>query len=117
MRLVRYRSDKEKLANKLAMRERGKCPEYRASKAAYAKARKGRRKYWLNKYKEAKGCSMCDFKGPACCFDWHHVGVGKDFEINSSLLISLKRMFNEMRKCILVCSNCHRKIHGGYCGS
>lgn len=116
--VARKRSEKEREANKLRMRVVGACPEYRAGRAAYAKARKDRRKYWINKYKEAKGCSMCDFRGPGYCYDWHHVGVGKDFEINSGqLLFSLKRLFNEMRKCILVCSNCHRKIHGGYCGS
>jgi len=109
--MSRYRSPKEKEANKLRMREVGKDPEYRAARAAYAKARKTRRKHWLNKYKEAKGCTRCGVKGPAVIYDWHHI-ESKSFELNSeSILKSLRNLFTEIKKCILVCSNCHRIIH------
>lgn len=118
--MARKRSLNEREQNKLRMRVVGENPEYRKLRASYAKKRKDRRKYWLNKYKAAKGCQRCDFKGPAYCYDWHHLR-DKEFEINSeALLFSLRRLFLEMRKCILLCSNCHRIVHAeirGYCGS
>lgn len=92
------------------MRIVGKSLEYRKLKATYIKNRKQRRKYWLNKYKTAKGCQRCGIKTNSIIYDWHHID-GKDFAINTKITTSLKRLFKEIRKCILVCSNCHRLIH------
>lgn len=117
---MRNRTANEKEQNKLRMRVVGLDPDYRSKRALYAKVRKDRRKYWINKYKAAKGCRRCNFKGPHYCYDFHHIEPsGKDFELNSSsLLCSLKRIFIEMRKCELLCSNCHRIVHmEKYCGA
>jgi hypothetical protein len=113
--MTRKRSDLEKHNNKLRMRKYYSLEENKRRKREYASKRKNRRKYWINKHKENKGCYLCDFKGPACCYDFHHINP-KSFELNSeNYLRSLKAIFKEIRKCIIVCANCHRKIHGGYC--
>ncbi len=108
--MVRKRSPNEKEQNRIRMSIIGQDSEYRKLRADYIRKRKTRRKYWINKYREALGCVRCGIKGPFCIFDWHHLG-DKDFNINDSYSKNLKRLMNEIRKCINVCANCHRLIH------
>lgn len=64
---------------------------------------------------------LIDYKGGKCCrcgynkcieaFDFHHTDPSKkDFAL-SSKSFSFERLKNEVDKCELVCSNCHREIH------
>ena len=64
---------------------------------------------------EAKmdGCSCCPEKEPVC-LDFHHLNPDeKDQSISHMLEYSVDLLKKEIDKCILVCSNCHRKIHAG----
>lgn len=48
------------------------------------------------------------------CLDFHHK-YGKEFNVAESYTrYSEKRLLDEIAKCDVVCSNCHRKIHAGY---
>ena len=70
-----------------------------------------RKKLWLDSQK-APGCSVCGEKDPAC-IDFHHTDP-KQKRANLSVAIahwSLQRLQLEMAKTILLCSNCHRKLH------
>lgn len=62
---------------------------------------------------EAKkeGCSVCSEKEPAC-LDFHHLH-GKDLPVSAMLGMKDERVRNEISKCIILCSNCHRKLHAG----
>lgn len=75
----------------------------------YAKKTRREVSLYIESLKQV-GCSMCPEKEP-CCMDFHHL-ENKSFTIgeakNSYSLESIKR---EIEKCIIVCSNCHRKIH------
>lgn len=68
---------------------------------------------WLNDYKEKKGCSLCEEKHVAC-LDFHHTnedqknGNVTDFARKK---VSMKRLVEEINKCQILCSNCHRKHH------
>lgn len=80
--------------------------------------RNTRRREELYKYvneKKTSGCSLCK-ENDVCCLDYHHLN-SKHKDENISRLIartaSIKRIEKEILKCILVCSNCHRKIHVG----
>lgn len=68
---------------------------------------------FLNKRKNNSKCLFCEEK-ELCCLDFHHTG---EKEMNVSDLVrgqySLIRLEEEMKKCVIVCSNCHRKIHAG----
>jgi hypothetical protein len=66
--------------------------------------------YWINKYKVARGCDLCGFNKHGVAMDWDHLDrTAKEFTPSSSRLgLSLKRIFNEIRKCRLLCANCHR---------
>ena len=59
------------------------------------------------------GCKYCDECAP-CCLDFHHV-AGKDFTIGAINRRgwAVERLEREIRKCTVVCSNCHRKLHAG----
>lgn len=55
------------------------------------------------------GCSRCGETHTAC-IDFHHLH-GKDKIISKMWSYSLKRVQDEISKCILLCANCHRKEH------
>jgi hypothetical protein len=73
-----------------------------------------RRRGTIRKYIESKkigGCSQCPEK-ESCCLDFHHTGSKKIGIAKLSLAgWSWKRIDEELAKCILLCSNCHRKLH------
>lgn len=66
-------------------------------------------------YKQTHGCYYCNENTP-CCLDLHHLDPSVK-EINPSCMASngwgWNRMLKELDKCIVVCANCHRKIHEG----
>lgn len=57
------------------------------------------------------GCVFCGEKD-TCCLDFHHL-KDKEFTISHKEDISLNKLLEEISKCIVVCANCHRKIHAG----
>ena len=62
-------------------------------------------------------CSHCKLKYDgtnACVFDLHHKEK-KTFRLNQPMLVNhaWADVLEEATHCILLCSNCHRKIHGG----
>lgn len=65
--------------------------------------------------KTSQGCLICG-EETACCLDFHHLDP-KSKEINPACMISngwgWSRIENELNKCVIVCANCHRKIHAG----
>lgn len=66
----------------------------------------------VNQLKEV-GCRFCPEK-EVCCLDFHHI-ENKDMEISVMIRAgySEESILKEIDKCILVCANCHRKIHAG----
>lgn len=60
-------------------------------------------------------CCVCG-ESEKVCLDWHHLNPSeKDFNIGMAVSknLSKKKILAEIKKCICVCSNCHRKIHAG----
>jgi hypothetical protein len=60
-----------------------------------------------------RGCIKCPEKD-IVCLDFHHWGPKKDIVGN---LLAQRRPWEEIReeleKCVVLCSNCHRKLHAG----
>lgn len=56
-------------------------------------------------------CSICGETDPIC-LDFHHLDPAqKTIEISLAIARwSIKRIREEMDKCIVVCANCHRKL-------
>jgi len=88
---------------------------YRNNSAAYI-AKVSERKVLLRKkvadYKSKLKCSKCPENHPAC-LEFHHVNDDKDMDIGGAVTQgwSWARIENEIKKCIVLCSNCHRKLH------
>ena len=100
---------------KVCNRERVKL-DYRLNnrKQAYAKRAVQQRlecKKIVDYIKAYCGCAHCT-ESDACCFDFHHLG-NKDESI-SIIMVSKNRpkLLREIKKCMVLCSNCHRKVHG-----
>lgn len=68
-----------------------------------------------HEWKKDKACVVCGENDP-CCFDLHHVDMSTKEDDPSKIIQNRgwEAFLKEAEKCILVCSNCHRKIHAGH---
>jgi len=67
----------------------------------------------VNEVKLNGKCYLCG-DGRHYVLDFHHIiSEEKDGEISNLIVkaYSEKRIVNEMKKCVLLCSNCHRELH------
>lgn len=115
--------------NKQAGKRSGKCKQchsayvrehYAANKSSYiGRAKKSNKKYTdrnrelLNEYRSKLKCERCPEDHPAV-LDFHHTDPTSKEE-SVARLMSSSRSFasieKEISKCIVLCSNCHRKLH------
>jgi len=65
----------------------------------------------INNYKISHGCAICGYNkcGSALCF--HHEGDDKEFSIASMKTCNWERVNKEIKKCVILCSNCHAELH------
>lgn len=72
-----------------------------------------RNREYVDKVKKNNSCKNC---GESCSavLDFHHADEKHD-DVSSlvSSEYSLERIKDEISKCVLICSNCHRKHHAG----
>jgi len=54
-------------------------------------------------------CSICGYDRNPSAMDFHHIVDGKETRI--SVMRNILQIKEEVKKCILVCANCHREIH------
>lgn len=88
---------------------------YEKNKAAcierVAKTKKAVRKKW-DDYKATLSCTQCGENHPAT-LDFHHVKREKTNRKVHKLVANgaLAAAYEEIKKCIVLCANCHRKHH------
>lgn len=88
---------------------------YETNKAAHLvrtkKNRAKRKKEW-DIFKAEQKCTHCGIQHPAL-IDFHHVIRDKDKQSVNKLVAngSFAKAMNEVKKCIPLCSNCHRLLH------
>lgn len=61
-------------------------------------------------------CCVCKGNFDPVIYDFHHVNEEKESKISDISRASIRswgKIVNEVRKCVMVCSNCHRLIHAG----
>lgn len=61
-------------------------------------------------YKKTLKCSNCPENHPAC-LDFHHLDPNEKEFLITKLIHSKKKLKEELKKCIVLCANCHRKFH------
>lgn len=73
-----------------------------------------RRRYWLNLYKTKSGCALCGYNkfGPSLHFD-HKDPETKLREVSSLIMSSVSVLMTEVRKCRVLCANCHMEVTHG----
>lgn len=60
------------------------------------------------------GCCICGYNRCERALDFHHMdATTKNFSICQYLWLPLGELLEEVRKCVLICSNCHREHHEG----
>jgi transcription elongation factor Elf1 len=67
----------------------------------------------FDKYKSTLKCEECGENHPAC-LDFHHIDPSKkDFSISQIKQYAWgdEKIEKEIKKCIVLCANCHRKYH------
>ncbi len=58
-------------------------------------------------------CAVCPDALPPYCLDFHHIDDNKETRIGQMHLHNVPKLADELCKCVVVCANCHRKIHWG----
>ena len=63
-------------------------------------------------YVMGEKCCICGYNKCSTALEFHHKNPEeKDFTLGSNANISFVKANEEIKKCILVCANCHREIH------
>jgi hypothetical protein len=59
-------------------------------------------------------CKFCGYDKHFCSLDFHHIDQKKkDVNFGSKGGWSWDRLMRELRKCVLLCKNCHAAVHTG----
>lgn len=64
----------------------------------------------LNKYKEGLKCSVCG-ESRWWLLDFHHTNPQEKEKEVVNLIQSPRKLREELKKCIVLCANCHRDLH------
>jgi hypothetical protein len=89
-------------------------PEYQAKQKATAKIHKelhrNRNKQYIDEYRMVNPCACGE--SDIVCLDFHHIG-NKSGNISDMAKrpVSIAVLQAEMDKCIVICRNCHAKLH------
>lgn len=89
---------------------------YQNNKARYKKLVRTRNKdivEWFKEFKKDLKCSECPENHP-WCLDFHHLDKSTKESTIANLVVSgysKEKILAEISKCIVLCSNCHRKLH------
>ena len=67
----------------------------------------------VSAWKASFGCKLCSEKNPVC-LDMHHIDpTTKDKD--PSRIGKFESFLKEASKCVVLCRNCHAKVHAGVC--
>lgn len=89
---------------------------YRNNKSAYldrSKKQKIKLIEWYKNYKNSLSCEKCG-EDHISCLQFHHIDKNdKRFNISygASVAFSINKILEEIEKCIVLCANCHFKLH------
>lgn len=86
---------------------------YAESRAARDKKLRDENRERLSDYKRNIGCRFCKENDPICLEFHHRDSSDKLFNIGTNTHRTWPHIEREITKCIVVCSNCHKKLHAG----
>mgnify|MGYP003132136593 CR=1 FL=1 len=67
---------------------------------------------WFDDYKSVLKCEICG-EARSYCLEFHHAHGTKEREISRMVFCSysIKTILSELKKCQVLCSNCHKELH------
>lgn len=92
---------------------------YQKNKQKYLdnqRKRKAKVRKWYHDYKKGLICSKCCEDDPVC-LQFHHSNPKNKYKTVSVLVVSgssIEAIKKEIDKCIVLCANCHLKLHNSY---
>ena len=88
-----------------------KCIKERRKTASRKRHHKTQKLFY--KFKCKKGCQNCGYNKCGACLDFHHIDPKtKKLRITAKHWISKSKLIrDEIKKCILLCKNCHYEEH------
>lgn len=87
-------------------------PHRKAAVTSSKKAHVATVRDYLNDVRSS-GCLICGER-EVCTLDFHHVNPAeKERAVTKMVTLSLANVKKEVAKCVVLCSNCHRKVHAG----
>ncbi len=88
-------------------------PAFRQNRIELQRIRRKKRARWWRELKLTMQCVECGESRPPC-LDFHHLDPSeKDFNPGqaSDEFVPKARILEELKKCIVLCANCHRMHH------
>lgn len=96
-----------------ACRKKYRDQHYQDNKEYYkskARAYKAKKQQEFDELRKTLKCSKCG-EDRFYCLDFHHIDpLDKEAEV-TKLIESPRKLKEELKKCIVLCSNCHRELH------
>lgn len=87
-------------------------PKNKTRRLELNNAWRNRQRAEFQEIKKTLKCKICP-EDDSCCLEFHHLDPTKK-ELNVATAAgrwSTKRLLEEISKCIVLCSNCHKKVH------
>ncbi len=104
---LRAQQPEVRAKNRAAVKQYRQTTKGKKANNTAAKARNNRE--MINDFKGTVPCKDCGVIYPPCVMDFDHVRGEKKYNIGYLVSIGTPRMLeDELAKCELVCSNCHR---------
>lgn len=110
---------KEKSLNEFHVLPRASCKEcvnkhaarWRKDNVEQARGYFTNERKKISDWKESIGCLLCSEKNPVC-LDMHHTDPTTK-EKDPSRIGKFESFLKEASKCVVLCRNCHAKVHAG----
>ena len=69
---------------------------------------------YISRWKVERGCEICSYKRCAKALHFHHLDSSKkEYKPSNLSSKSIATFHTEIKKCVLLCSNCHAEVHAG----
>ena len=80
-------------------------------RASAKKVTHERFKKFLRRVKKKMSCKICGYNKSNYAKHFHHLDKNNKREVSQMNQYSLKEVKKEIKKCVLVCANCHAELH------
>lgn len=112
---ARYERDKKRIMDTRRLRMLANPELLKRRRNAQAVSREelvAAKKKYVFEYKSHFGCQICGLKDPEC-LDFHHISDNKKTDVASitNTAANLGALLLEICKCVVICANCHRRLH------